>query len=903
MGLLMMAAIVVKAQSNDLVWDYSEKDIPTEGPDNGLYYASYVNDAAGTNLGLHGVKLNSSGWAAFEKAAVAGKLTLTFSNRKANSAYAVNVYACTIANGTPTKGALIGEIAITEGPGSGSLDIAADVTGIYIERKTSAEGVLQKIVFKEAKARTFVDFEITNEQLKGTFDPSTLPAGVTFEGTYRGDDHGYGNVKLTVPVDGTVRFTIGGCQYANPANCKVTNADGQELATPNLKTTNCYHQTGTELSSRTVTYIYTGEPTTLTFSDIAYLPYFKAEATEVSEAVITYKDQNGKVLGKKTVYEGDLLGEIPYTESDLTIESGYKFRGWVYTSGIKAKPTDIVTGNVSVNASVTAIETDPTVGSVQIYDLTQATFYPEDHELFSVDNAAYYNNHGFKFNAGGSFSVAVAGKAQVALTLCEFSNDATITVTDAKGNVVKNDVPAKSANDGGLATVEYDGDATILTFTFAQQAYLHAVTVYNVTGFLQKDAASGYYIVPAGDAASLIMALNTASAEEGARIFLPDGTYDLGEKVLTTVSGKNVSIIGQSMDKTIIVNRPPVALEGLGKADLLVNTGEGLYLQDLTLQNALDYDAAGGTGRAVTLHDKGTKTVNKNVRHLSYQDTYYSHKTGGLFYFEGGEIHGTVDYMCGNGKVYYNEVTLVNEKRNSATMTANSELYVFNNCTVENNADTYNFGRAWSDSPVCVFLNTTLNDPDKLAATRWNLSGINVDYKVAGEYGTKNAAGENITPASNNVTFTKNNTAMNTILDASALTTYAIDNVLGSWAATAQEEAKQTAAPTNVSYQDGKVTWTAVDGATAYALFKNDELIGITTGTSYDTTIDASDKLSVRAANSRGGFGPASNGTTGISKPVSDNEVSCVYYNLKGQRVANPTKGLYIRNNKKVVMQ
>ena len=397
-----------------LVWDYTNKDIPTTGPDNGLYYGAYVNDPAGTNNGMHGVKLNSSGWAYFEKPAVAGKLTLTFGNRKTADAYAVNVSTGTLgADNVGVKGDLIGEVAVAESPGTGSIDIPAEVTGIYINRKTGSEGVLSKIVFKEDVPRQFVDFEITNEQLSGAFDASTLPAGVTFNGTQRNDSHGYGNVTITVPVDGTVKFTIGGCQYANPANCKVTNAAGEVLATPNLRTATCYHQDGAA-----ATYIYVGEPTTLTFSEIAYLPYFKAEATDVHEVTVTYKDQSGGVLGKKTVYEGDPIGEIPYTEADLTIPAGEKFRGWVYNSKIKVKATDIVNADVTVNASVTPIEEAPTVGSIQTYDLTQATFYPEDHENFSVEGGTYYNNHGFTFADGGSFTVAVTSKAQIVLNLC-----------------------------------------------------------------------------------------------------------------------------------------------------------------------------------------------------------------------------------------------------------------------------------------------------------------------------------------------------------------------------------------------------------------------------------------------------------------------------------------------------
>ena len=61
LSLLAMISLVVKAGENDLCWDYTNANIPTSGPDNGLYYGAYVNDAAGTNLNLHGVKLNSSG--------------------------------------------------------------------------------------------------------------------------------------------------------------------------------------------------------------------------------------------------------------------------------------------------------------------------------------------------------------------------------------------------------------------------------------------------------------------------------------------------------------------------------------------------------------------------------------------------------------------------------------------------------------------------------------------------------------------------------------------------------------------------------------------------------------------------------------------------------------------------
>ena len=893
-----------------MIWDYTET-APTANPDNGLYYGSKVNDPAGTNNGMKGIKLDSSSWAYFEKPAVAGKLTLTFGNRKNSDPYEVNVSRGTLGEDNKgIKGDLIGVVAINESPGSATIELDETVTGIYINRKTGSEGVLQKIVFKENIARTFKDFEIPYATLTADgYTGADLPEGVTFSGTFHDTQHGYTNATLVVPVDGTVKFTISGCQYANPQTFDVKNSLGETVATLDQKSAGCFDNNGKGI----ITYFYTDYPTTLTFSNISYLSYFKAEAAEVTEVTITYKDQNGNVLGKKTVFAGDPLGEVPYTEADLTIPEGEKFRGWVYNSGIKVKPTDIVNDNITVKASVTPIETDPTVGSIQTYDLTQATFYPEDHENFNVTNGAYYNNHGFTFDAGGSFDVKVGGKAQIVLTLCQYGNGTTITVTDANNNVISDAVPAKAETDGGTTTVVYDGEATTLTFTFAAQTYLHKVVVFNVENFLAKDEQSGYYIVPAGDAASLVIALNAAASENGAKIFLPNGTYDLGEATLTNISGNNISIIGQSMEDVIIKNAPPTSMEGLGKADLFNNTSTGLYMQDLTLQNGLDYYAAGSAGRAPTLHDQGTKTINKNVRHLSYQDTYYSHKVGGLYYFEGGEIHGTVDYLCGNGKVYFNEVTLVNEKRSTATIVANSELYVFNNCVVENNADKYNLGRAWSDNPVCIYLNTTLKDPERLLNTRWNLSGINCDFSKAGEYGTKNSAGEDITPESNVITFTKQSTTMNTILTAEEAATYTMQYVLGDWATEAQNQTKQVDAPT-AEMKNGTISWSAADGATAYAIFKNGELLGITTEETFtpeaitgvpSNRAESSDEYTIRAANSRGGFGEPQKITvvTGINTVNAAQKDANAIYNMQGVRVQKTQKGVYIVNGRKVVIK
>jgi hypothetical protein len=617
---------------------------------------------------------------------------------------------------------------------------------------------------------------------------------------------------------------------------------------------------------------------------------------------LSYLDVEGNVLTTQIVEKDSKIGEFAYDiENVSSLRNGYKARGWFKQNYLGAKFTteDIITSDVNLYAIETEIEM-PSTSRKYVFDLTDQYFYDEDHEGFNSIGSGYWHDkqHGWAFNNGDQIELLVGPKATINFTLCQYSKEGA-TIEGSNGA----SVDAKADNDGGAGSFEYEGEPGTLTLTINSggAVYIHSITVFNTSeaNFAQQGE---WIIVKQGDASSLLDAIEVAKGIENAKIFLPDGTYDLGETVQTVISGKNVSLIGQSAENTIIVTRPPK--EGLGTADLLNNTGEGLYMQDLSLKN--DFAYAGNDGRAASFHDQGTKTIGKNVFLLSHQDTYYSHKVGGLYYWEGGELHGTVDYLCGNGKAYFNEVKLVNEVRGSATITANSELYVFNNCTVENNAGTYNFGRAWSDNPVCIYLNTTLLDGgEKLASTRWNLSGINCDYSIAGEYGTMDADGNDITPESNEVTFTKQNTKMNTILDASALETYSIENVLGDWAATAKASAEQMDA-TAAKFADGNIVWEAVEGAIAYALFKNDEFVAITTETSYLAEDNVNDTWTIRAANARGGLGEVATVeglATGISNVVNGGQQSNAVYNLNGMRVDKAQKGIYIINGKKVVVK
>jgi len=317
--------------------------------------------------------------------------------------------------------------------------------------------------------------------------------------------------------------------------------------------------------------------------------------------------------------------------------------------------------------------------------------------------------------------------------------------------------------------------------------------------------------IPKNDVKALLVAIelaNKKNAEKDSKplyILIPDGFYDLGATVLTKITGHNIAMIGQSMDGTIIQNKPDVKNEGISKTAIFQNRGTNNYFQDLTLKNALDYYAAGSAGRAVTLQDKGTQTICNRVRLLSYQDTYYSDNDQGVHYLQDSEIHGTVDFVCGDGDVWFERCKIVTEKRTAdgsgrnviaAPKTSKTQWgYIFNHCTVENIVSNFEYARGWNGTPHCIWLHTTLLTPERLNPTRFDYHGMNTVQNDFKEYGTMDAQGRDITPNTNVITYTmtkkkqegdkeivtESNYTDETILGAERAATYTIENVFGNW--------------------------------------------------------------------------------------------------------------------------
>ena len=730
----------------------------------------------------------------------------------------------------------------------------------------------------------------------------------------------YGNVDMSkTPMLGS--FAVNGKAY-QAADLFEENAEGKQIATilvskkaklitesnplTDLVTANgtikstTYTTTGEGANQKTVATIIVeanGDEVTYELT-VGFKPDF----------TLTYYNIDGKtVIGTQAVeQDAEIEAFVEGVENKVTVADGKKFRGW--SSSLKQDEkkfttSSVITSDAALYALVTDIETANATARYD-YNFTKEGFDINDHEAISVENGKWHDTtHGWVFESNGKIKVLMGGKGYIKMNLCQYSKTGKITLLDPKGNEVSS-IDAKATKDGNFGILQNEStESGEYTLTFeGGDTYIHSLSIVNMTN--PAFAQNGNWMeVKAGDAQGFMTALEIANGNNAAAnatrtfIFLPNGTYDLGDKCLTTISGNNISIIGESMDNTIIVNNPEV--EGIGVTATLFNTSTGLYMQDLTLKNAYPFDKS--TGRAVCLQDKGTQTICKNVKMLSYQDTYYSNNNKGQYYFENSDIHGIVDFICGGGDVFFNKCTLTLEPGKGSYITApytdgSDYGYVFDGCKIVGSAtDSFTFGRSWGGTAKCAFLNTILdkNAAANIASTRWTTGGMNVVAKNFFEYNTVDENGKVISPAENIVKFTKDKevSEYNTIITAEKAAEFSLDKVFNNWKPADLAAQKSATAATE---SNGKLAW---EGDTQmYIVLKDGKFFAMTAEKSLDIA-GTTGSWSVRAANEMGGFGMITSIVTGIKNIASAKDaatVSTAIFSVSGAQQNSLQKGINI---------
>jgi len=425
--------------------------------------------------------------------------------------------------------------------------------------------------------------------------------------------------------------------------------------------------------------------------------------------------------------------------------------------------------------------------------------------------------------------------------------------------------------------------------------------------------------------AALGHAANLAQKDWRYRIFLHNGTYDLGTAVKTLV-GPYVSLIGENKDSVIIINHPEA--EGIDVTETLYTLGEDVYMQDITIVNGLDdlsesADNSKGRGLALRMY-RSDRGVYKNVAFRGNQDTFYANNAGRRTYMENCDFEGTVDFIYGDGTVFFQDCNIYCRERSSADVitAANTQAdtqygFVFQNCTVdchEGQIGKFNLGRPWNDSPSVTYLNTTFKQQGSTGG--WARMTVGLVLRLH-EYGSKDADGNAIDLSGRSLRALRGSSDSDTyLIDEATAATYTVENVLGgSDAWNPVETAAQMDAPTGLAIDAGIATWNPVAGVYCYAIVKDGRVIGFTSEQSYQLPYDEAEAdYSIRSANQMGGLGTASavvraTAITGISIITADDDADGSEYNLMGQKITSSTghngkntyKGVVVKKGKKFI--
>ena len=489
---------------------------------------------------------------------------------------------------------------------------------------------------------------------------------------------------------------------------------------------------------------------------------------------ITYKPQD---VATKPTIESLTCGSTTYNAAEIKDQIAknkhvtFHVSPWELNDQIP-DVSGTATNGGKVEATKATIETKECVATVHTASDVITETYPIVFEFNTPEEGNYpefkkININGVDYTQTSNEIFDAPQSGAIKITFSRTMKDATITSTE--NNIT---CTAKSGNElvfkywnapqGSTVTFNITPESKTFTDIYTKTCQEPITIKLHI-----MDDAEYYHhhkfdfvVGKDGNIDQAIEAANNNTKTNGHRyyIFVPDGEYKLtgngtiswtGDNAPVDEAGKprkemngqnngqthirksNISIIGQSKDNTIIRNHPTV--EGISyTATLCVEKNNtDFYAEDLTLENEFNYwgsmagqSSGTGAGRADVFFDRGNRSILKNVALKSYQDTYYSSNASSDYrgYFENCDFYGVVDFICGNGNIWFEKCNLIlRDRRGNNIVAPSTEVgqewgYVFNKCSIKPESDNmtkftdkdWTLARAWDKSPACTYLNTKM---------------------------------------------------------------------------------------------------------------------------------------------------------------------------------------------------
>lgn len=203
-----------------------------------------------------------------------------------------------------------------------------------------------------------------------------------------------------------------------------------------------------------------------------------------------------------------------------------------------------------------------------------------------------------------------------------------------------------------------------------------------------------------------------AFPDKPVRIFVKNGIYT--EKILVPSCNSHLTIIGESVEKTIVSYNDHFTKINRGRNSTFYTYTLKIEANDFRMENMTVENTAGPVGQAVALHVEGDRCVFLNCRFLGNQDTVYAAGRFSRLLFDSCYIEGTTDFIFGEATAFFDQCE-IHAKSNSyltAASTPEGKPYgfVFSKCTItaDSGVTKVYLGRPWRSYAKVAFLNCSL---------------------------------------------------------------------------------------------------------------------------------------------------------------------------------------------------
>lgn len=399
-------------------------------------------------------------------------------------------------------------------------------------------------------------------------------------------------------------------------------------------------------------------------------------------------------------------------------------------------------------------------------------------------------------------------------------------------------------------------------------------------------------------------------------VFIKNGTYT--ELIRIPSTKPYIHLIGQDKMKTVITYKVHAAADGndtkfssttlgVDGDDVTRINASDFYAENISFENAWGVDTQSGP-MALAVRNTADRAAFYNCRFRSYQDTWYTDEdaVNNRTYANNCWIEGAVDYFYGDGNAYIENSKFYN-KRSGAVVTAPCHKtgtlwgYVFQNDTIDGTADandgTQKLGRPWNNSPIAVYLNTTMNI--SVCSEGWTDMGV--VPKLFAEYNSMDADGNVLDISHRKTSYLDRNTNTygfcQAVLSSEEAAPYTYENVVcesDGW--NPRKFFEQVAVPENATFNTTSVSWKPSQYAICYLVFKGDNMIAQTTDTNYAVANNNDDVITIKAVNEYGDLSEPATAllTTGINRKSTGMKTLRGVYDVDGRRLNSIRHGVNI---------